>query len=76
LRIFLYLRGIKLLSIEPVDEKADDLFVFFVDVILLGLALDKIAVESSFENRRIMACELFVNNNRLRICLATSIKSD
>jgi hypothetical protein len=42
----------------------------------LGLAFDEIAIEGSFENWRIMACKVFVNNNRLRLRLAASVNGD
>jgi hypothetical protein len=59
-----------------VNQKSSDLFIVFIHVILLGLAFDEIAIKGSFENWRIMACEVFVNNNRLRLRLATSVNGD
>jgi hypothetical protein len=68
--------NIKLLSVEPVNQQPNYFLVFLINSILLGLALDKTAVERSFENWRIMACKIFMDNDGFGIGLATGINCD
>jgi len=58
------------------NQEPNDFFVFFVNSILLGLAFNKIAVEGSFENWRIVACKVFVDNNRLGLGFDTGVERD
>jgi hypothetical protein len=50
-------------------EQADSFVGRILETICLGLALNKFAVESRFEHRRIMASEFFMN--KLFITLAS-----
>jgi hypothetical protein len=56
-----------LLGVEPIDEEIENLWVYIIfQFQLLSLSLDKVSVESSIEEGRIVADEILVDRNYLR----------
>jgi hypothetical protein len=64
------------LRIKPLYEKTKCLFGGILKSISLSLALNKFAIECCLENRRVMACELLMNEELRRIVAITDEEGD
>jgi hypothetical protein len=64
----------KLLRVEPLYEKTECLFGGILKSISLSLTLNKLAIECRLEDRRVIACELLMDQERRWLLSLTDSK--
>ena len=66
----------ELLTVQPLYEDSKGVWLRFLHIISLSSTFLETAIEGFAENRRIFACVLFVNQERLLLLAGSDHKSD
>ena len=56
-----------LLQIHPIDQEGEDIRLDITKTHGLGLTIDELAIECCIEDRRVLACEILVDNEALLV---------
>jgi hypothetical protein len=74
---YIGMRGkFNVLSVEPLHEQAESILVYVVDIVSLFLTLNEFTVETGLQDRRVMADDFFVDDERLLRFTLSNIESD
>jgi hypothetical protein len=74
---YIAMRGkVNVLSVEPLHEQAESILVYVVDIVSLFLTLDEFTVETGIQDRRVMAGDFFVDDERLLRFTLSNNESD